>query len=93
MTSDATGAAKGFGPWSWLAILILAAGAFLVLPIVPCGMCADVGKAIRADDLKDFECPCCGKSRRVSLAHAWITDHRRHVAELNRLFAPGGGVR
>ncbi len=71
-------------PWILLWAVPLVLGLVIIggllLPLFECDVCVDTRKIIKAD-INDLDCPCCGVSLSVSLAHRWFTNHRDHPLE------------
>ena len=88
MNPEAPPARGTVGFWIWPVLLVLAAAAFLAVPIFECDLCHDLRKSINVSDVNAFTCPCCGTSLRLSLFHKWFGGHQGHLEEMHRDFTP-----
>ena len=84
MTSEAPPAHKQSGLLIWGAIFLIAAGAFLALPIFDCNLCMDLRKSIKVSDANAIDCPCCGHSMKLSLFHRLLPAHRKHLDDFHK---------
>ena len=82
MNEEPSSAGRSSGVWVWIAVFVLAAGAFVTLPIFECDACRDLAANYAYIDivkLREDCCPSCGNSRKHSLFHKWFGWHEKRV--------------